>query len=35
VREESHADDLKVERGTVSGRVACVLRSAEVQPTNS
>lgn len=29
---ESFADDLNGERGTVSGRVALLLRSAEVKP---
>jgi hypothetical protein len=29
---ESFADDLNLERGTVSSRVALLLRSAEVKP---
>ena len=29
---ESFVDDLNMERGTVSGRVALLLRSAEVKP---
>ena len=32
-RVKSSVDDLTMERGTVSMRVAFVLRSAEVQPT--
>jgi hypothetical protein len=31
-RVESFADDLNLELGTVSGRVALLLRSAEVKP---
>ena len=31
-RDKSFVDDLNMERGTVSMRVAFVLRSAEVQP---
>ena len=31
-RDESLADDLNVERGIVSSRVALLLRSTEIQP---